>query len=53
MRHIIFEYKDKYTHGEWSTQECYVESLKQCIDMYGLDKDSDCEYRIIKNEEVK
>ena len=51
MKHIIFEYKDKYTHGEWNQQECYVESLKQCVEMYGLGVD--CEYRIVLVEDVK
>jgi len=50
MKHIVFKYKDKYTRGEWSTQECWVGSLKECVELYGLGED--CEYEIIKIEDV-
>lgn len=50
MVHIIFEYKDEYTNGEWKQQECIVRNLKECKEIYGLDF---CEYRIILIEEVK
>lgn len=50
MKHIVFEYKDRYTHGEWHTQECYVESVRECIRVYGLG--IDCDYRIISVEDV-
>lgn len=49
MKRIIFEFKDEYTHGEWRKRECRVESVGECIEIYGLDK---CEYRIIKVEEI-
>lgn len=49
MRHIVFEYKDEWTHGEWRRQECTVRSLAECIRIYGLDF---CEHRIISDEEV-
>lgn len=51
MLHIIFKYRDAYSHGEWREQECIVRSLKECIDIYGLG--IDCEYEIINIEEVK
>ena len=51
MKRITFKYKDKYTHGEWRTQMCEMESVAQCIEMYGLGED--CEYEIVKVEEVK
>ena len=51
MLHIIFQYRDEYTHGEWNEQECYVESVAECKEIYGLGVD--CEYRITKVEEVK
>ena len=49
MKHIVFEYRDEYSHGNWSRQECWMGSLQQCIEFYGLDE---CEYRIIKVEDV-
>ena len=52
MLHIVFEYKDKYTKGEWQRQECHCSSLKQCKEFYGLGID-ECEYRIVKIEEEK
>lgn len=51
MLRIEFEYKDKYTNGNWNSQECVMESVQDCIKFYGLGVD--CEYRIIKVEEVK
>ena len=51
MVHIKFKYKDKFSHDEWSEQECTVSSLKECIKIYGLG--IDCEYRILSVEEIK
>ncbi len=51
MVHIEFEYKDRYTNGKWNKQECTVSSVEECKKIYGLG--IDCEYRIIKVEEVK
>jgi hypothetical protein len=50
-KRIIFEYKDKYTHGKWNRQECTVSSVEECKRIYGLGVD--CEYRIISVEDVK
>lgn len=50
MKHIVFEYMDRYTDGEWKRQECYMRSVDECIRVYGLGKD--CSYRIISVEEV-
>lgn len=50
MLHIKFRYKDEYSHGEWSYQECIVGSVKECIEFYGLG--TDCEYEILSVEEV-
>lgn len=50
MLRIEFEYKDKYTKGKWSKQECVVESIAECKRLYGLGVD--CEYRIISVEKV-
>lgn len=51
MLHIRFRYKDAFTNGDWSEQECYVSSVEQCKKIYGLDN-GDCEYEIIEVEEV-
>lgn len=50
MVHIVFEYMDAWSHGEWNRQECTVSSVEKCMDIYGLGKD--CDYRIISVEEV-
>lgn len=50
MLKITFEYRDRYTHGEWNRQECVMSSIKQCKEIYGLGVD--CEYRIINVEEI-
>lgn len=46
---IRFEYKDKYTNGEWREQECVVSSIQECKELYGLG--IDCEYRILEVRE--
>ena len=51
MVHITFEYKDYLSHGKWNRQECTVRSVDECKRIYGLG--IDCEYRILKVEEVK
>lgn len=51
MVNIEFEYRDRYTNGEWNKQSCTVSSVEECKKIYGLGVD--CEYRIIKAEEVK
>lgn len=50
MLRIEFEYKDLYTNGKWNKQECVVDSVKECKEIYGLG--IDCEYRITKIEEL-
>lgn len=51
MLHITFEYADELSNWEWRGQECYVSSVKKCIELYGLGVD--CDYRIIKVEKVE
>lgn len=51
MLDIEFEYKDELSKGKWNKQQCTMNSLKECIEWYGLGKD--CEYRILKIEEHK
>lgn len=50
MKHIKFKYRDEYSHDKWREQECTVESLRDCIEIYGLGYD--CEYEIISIEDV-
>lgn len=50
MLHIVFEYRDEMSKWEWRQQECTVSSVEECKRIYGLG--IDCEYRIIKVEEV-
>lgn len=47
---IKFRYKDEYTNGEWRYQECMVNSVKECIEIYGL---NECEYEILSVKEVE
>ena len=51
MLKITFEYKDEWSRGEWRKQTCVMSSVDECKKIYGLGVD--CEYRIIKVEEVK
>lgn len=48
--YIKFRFKDKYTNGEWQEQECYVSSIKECKELYGLG--IDCEYQILEVKEI-
>ena len=50
MVKIKFEYQDKYTNGRWNEQECMVNSLQECRELYGLGKD--CDYRIVSVTEI-
>jgi hypothetical protein len=52
MKHITFRYADAMSNYEWRTQHCTVESIEECIRIYGLN-DSDVEYEIISVEEIK
>ena len=51
MVHIVFEYMDAYTNGEWKEQECVVRNLAECKELYGLG--IDCEYRIVSITPIK
>ena len=50
MLKIEFEYCDEYSRGRWNKQICVVNSIEECKRIYGLG--IDCEYRILKVEEV-
>lgn len=51
MVEVTFQFKDKYTRGDWRTQSCVCDSVEECKEMYGLGYD--CEYRILNVEEVE
>lgn len=47
MVRITFRYRDTLSNGEWREQRCTVDSVKECIELYGLDKPDVYEYAII------
>ena len=47
---IKFKYRDGYTNGEWREQECVVNSVKECKEIYGLG--IDCEYTITSIKKI-
>lgn len=51
MVYIEFEYADALSNWEWRKQSCIVRDLQECKLLYGLGVD--CDYRILKVEEVK
>lgn len=51
MLKIDFEYADAMSNWEWRKQSCIVSSVAECKRIYGLG--IDCDYRILKIEEVK
>ena len=51
MVEITFRYKDAMSNWEWRTQHCIVESIAECIRIYGLDE-SDVEYEILEVKEI-
>lgn len=50
MLKIKFKYADAMSNWEWREQECIVDSIKECEELYGLG--IDCDYEIISIEEV-
>lgn len=50
MKRITFKYRDSYSNWEWRTQHCTVESVEECIKIYGLNN-SDVDYEILNVEE--
>lgn len=50
MLYIVFEYCDNFSGGAWLRQECYVSSVAECIEIYGLGVD--CDYRFVSIEQV-
>ena len=50
MYKITFKYADAMSNWEWRTQSCTVESVDECIRIYGLG--TDCDYEILSVEKV-
>ena len=51
MKKITFKFRDNLSNWEWRTRHCEVESIEECIRIYGLN-DSDVDYEIITVEEA-
>ena len=50
MKKITFRYADALSNWQWRTQRCVVESVAECIKIYGLG--IDCDYEIVSVEEI-
>lgn len=53
MKKITFRFKDWLSKGEWRTRHCTVESVEECIKIYGLEDDPTVEYEILEVREVE
>ncbi len=51
MKRITFRYRDDLSNWEWRTQHCTVESVEECIRIYGLG--TDCQYEILEVKNVE
>ena len=51
MKSITFRYRDEMSHWEWRKQHCTVESVEECIRIYGLG--TDCEYEILEVKDIE
>lgn len=51
MKEITFRYADAMSNWEWKTQHCTVESVEECIRIYGLG--TDCDYEILEVKEIE
>ena len=52
MKEITFKYADALSNYEWRTQHCTVESVDECIRIYGL-MDPGVEYEIVEVKEAE
>lgn len=49
----MFRYKDEMSDGQWRVQECTVESVERCIEIYGLETDPTVyDFEIIAVEDI-
>lgn len=54
MLEIKFRYRDELSKGEWRYQKCVVESVDECLRIYGLESDPDViEYEILSIKEIQ
>ena len=51
MVEVKFKYRDRLSNWEWREQQCVVNSLQQCKEIYGLG--IDCDYEIISVKEIR
>lgn len=51
MKEITFRYRDSYSNWEWKVQHCTVESVEECIRIYGLDEGG-VDYEILEVKDV-
>lgn len=49
---IKFKYRDKYTKGNWSSQQCQTDSIEHCKQFYGLGIDTNCDYEIVSVQQI-
>ena len=52
MKRITFRFRDAESQWKWKTQHCTMESVDECLKMYGLGFDRDCEWEILEIEEI-
>ena len=50
MKKITFRYADAMSNWQWRTQSCIVQSVDECIRIYGLGVD--CDYEILTVEDA-
>lgn len=50
MKRITFKYADAMSNYEWRIQHCTVESVDECIRIYGLD-DPSVDFEIVSVED--
>lgn len=49
MKKITFKYADALSNWEWRIQSCVVESVEECVKIYGLGVD--CDFQILSVED--
>ena len=50
MLKIKFKFADAMSNWEWRERQCIVESVDECIRIYGLGED--CDYEILEVKEA-
>ena len=52
MKRIKFKYADSLSNWEWREQSCTIDSVDECIRIYGL-LDGDVNYEILEVQELE